>query len=241
MVRHEHLREPDEGATISRAAETVAGFGYSGPMILYGHAMSSASYRVRIALALKGLQVTSVLLDLRAGEQRHEEFLQINSQGLVPALALDDGAVLTQSVAIIEYLDEMHPEPPLLPQAPVARARVRALTQAIICDMHPLNNLRVLQYLETHLQHDKTARDTWYRHWVQLGFDAIERWLVRDAATGRFCHGDAPTIADVCLVPQVFNARRFAVDLTPYPRIVGIDAACRELAGFQGAAPDRQV
>jgi maleylpyruvate isomerase len=209
-------------------------------MILYGHALSSASYRVRIALALKSLPVTSVLLDLRAGEQRLEEFLQINCQGLVPAVTLDDGAVLTQSVAIIEYLDEIYPEPPLLPRAPLARARVRALTQAITCDVHPLNNLRVLQYLEKDLQHDKTTRETWYRHWVQLGFAALERWLVRDGATGRFCHGDAPTMADVCLVPQVFNARRFAVDLGPYPRIVSIDAACRELPEFQGAAPDRQ-
>jgi maleylpyruvate isomerase len=210
-------------------------------MILYGHALSSASYRVRIALALKGLHVTSKLLDLRAGEQRLEEFLQINSQGFVPALALDDGAVLTQSVAIIEYLDEMHPDPPLLPQAPLARARVRALTQAITCDVHPLNNLRVLQYLEHDLHQDKDARDTWYRHWVQLGFDALERWLGRDPATGRFCHGDAPTLADVCLVPQVANARRFAVDMKAYPRIVRIDAACRDMAEFQAAAPDRQV
>jgi maleylpyruvate isomerase len=210
-------------------------------MILYGYDLSSASYRVRIALALKGLQVTSVLKDLRAGEQKLEEFLQINSQGFVPALALDDGAVLTQSVAIIEYLDEIHPNPPLLPQAPLARARVRALTQAITCDVHPLNNLRVLKYLETELQQDKAARDTWYRHWVRLGFDALERWLVRDASTGRFCHGDAPTLADVCLVPQVFNARRFDLDLRPYPRIAGIDAACRELPQFQSAAPQRRA
>ena len=206
-------------------------------MILYGHALSSASYRVRIALALKGLPVTPVLLDLRAGEQRLEEFLQINPQGFVPALALDDGAVLTQSVAIIEYLDEMHPDPPLLPQAPLARARVRALTQAITCDVHPLNNLRVLQYLEHELRQDKTARDTWYRHWVRVGFDALERWLTRDEATGRFCHGNAPTVADVCLVPQVANARRYALDLTPYPCIARIDAACRELREFQAAAP----
>jgi maleylpyruvate isomerase len=210
-------------------------------MILYGYALSSASYRVRIALALKGLQVTSAPVNLRAGEQRLEEFLQINSQGFVPALAADDGAVLTQSVAIIEYLDEIHPEPPLLPAAPVPRARVRALTQAITCDVHPLNNLRVLQYLENELQLDKATRETWYRHWVRVGFDALERWLVRDGATGRFCHGDSPTLADVCLVPQVFNARRFALDLGPYPRIVGIDAACRELPAFQGAAPERQV
>jgi maleylpyruvate isomerase len=210
-------------------------------MILYGHAMSSASYRVRIALALKGLQVTSVLLDLRAGEQRREAFLQINSQGLVPALVLDDGAVLTQSGAIIEYLEEAHPQPPLLPRAPLQRARVRALSQAITCDVHPLNNLRVLQYLETELGRDKPSRDSWYRHWVQLGFAALESRLARDGATGRFCHGDSPSLADVCLVPQVFNARRFAVDLGAYPRIVGIDAACRELPEFQSAAPDRQA
>ncbi len=210
-------------------------------MILYGHALSSASYRVRIAFALKSLPVSTVLLDLRAGEQRLEQFLKINCQGFVPALALDDGAVLTQSVAIIEYLDEIYPNPPLLPQSPLARARVRALSQAITCDIHPLNNLRVLQYLENELRQDKETRDTWYRHWVQLGFDAVERWLVRDAATGRFCHGDAPTLADVCLVPQVANARRLAVDLKPYPRIVEIDSACRELAAFQAAAPDRQI
>jgi maleylpyruvate isomerase len=210
-------------------------------MILYGHAMSSASYRVRIALALKGLQVTSVLLDLRAGEQRREAFLQINTQGLVPALVLDDGAVLTQSAAIIEYLEEAHPQPPLLPRAPLQRASVRALSQAITCDVHPLNNLRVLQYLETELGRDKASRDSWYRHWVQLGFAALESRLVRDGATGRFCHGDSPSMADVCLVPQVFNARRFAVDLSAYPRIVGIDAACRELPEFQSAAPDRQA
>ena len=210
-------------------------------MILYGHAVSSASYRVRIALALKRVQVTNVLLDLRAGEQRLEEYLQVNSQGLVPALKLDDGAVLTQSVAIIEYLDELYPRPPLLPQAPLARARVRALTQAITCDVHPLNNLRVLRYLENDLGCAKDVRDTWYRHWVQLGFDALERWLVRDAATGKFCHGDAPTLADVCLVPQVANARRYSVNLQPYPRIVGIDAACRALPEFQSAAPDRQT
>ena len=210
-------------------------------MILYGHALSSASYRVRIALNLKRLQFTSVLLDLRAGEQRHERFLQINSQGFVPALVLDDGTVLTQSAAIIEYLDEIHPRPPLLPQTPAARARVRALAQAVTCDVHPLNNLRVLQYLEKDLGHDKAVRDAWYGHWVRLGFDALERRLAQDSETGRFCHGDAPTLADVCLVPQVFNARRFAVDLEAYPRIVGIDAACRGMPEFQAAAPDRQA
>ena len=209
-------------------------------MILYGYALSSASFRVRIALALKKLPYESVVKNLRAGEHRQADYLSINLQGFVPALGLDDGAVLGQSMAIIEYLDELPPQPPLLPRAPIARARVRALAQAIACDVHPLNNLRVLRYLEEQLGQDKNTRDTWYRHWVQVGFDALERWLVRDADTGRFCHGDAPTLADICLVPQVFNARRFSVDLNPYPRILAIDAACRELPAFQGAAPEHQ-
>jgi maleylpyruvate isomerase len=207
-------------------------------MILYGYNLSSASYRVRIALNLKKLPYTSVLKNLRAGEHRLSDFLRINVQGFVPALGLDDGAVLTQSVAIIEYLDEIYPEPPLLPAEPLARARVRALTQAITSDLHPLNNLRVLRYLEDKLTHDKATRDAWYRHWVEVGFDALERWLVRDAATGLCCHGNSPTLADVCLVPQVFNARRFAVDMNPYPRISGIDAVCRELPAFRSAAPE---
>ena len=187
-------------------------------MILYGYGLSSASYRVRIAMALKNLKYTSVIKNLRSGEHRLSEFLQINVQGFVPALGLDDGVVLTQSVAIIEYLDELYPNPPLLPAQPLARARVRALTQAIASDIHPLNNLRVLRYLEEKLILDKQTRDAWYRHWVSVGFDALERWLVRDTATGRFCHGDAPTMADVCLVPQVFNARRFSVDMNSFPR-----------------------
>jgi maleylpyruvate isomerase len=207
-------------------------------MILYGYGLSSASYRVRIALALKNLPYASITKNLRVGEHRLAEFLQINVQGFVPALGLDDGAVLTQSVAIMEYLDEIYPDPPLLPADPIARARVRALTQAIASDIHPLNNLRVLRYLEDKLSLDKQTRDSWYRHWVEVGFEALERWLVRDGATGRFCHGSAPTLADICLVPQVFNARRFAVDLNPYPRIVAIDAACRGLAAFQTAAPE---
>jgi maleylpyruvate isomerase len=208
------------------------------PMILYGYGLSSASYRVRIALALKSLQYTSIIKNLRSGEHRLSEFLQINVQGFVPALEFDDGFVLTQSVAIIEYLDELYPNPPLLPAEPLARARVRALTQAIASDIHPLNNLRVLRYLEEKLILDKPTRDAWYRHWVGVGFDALERWLVRDAATGRFCHGNSPTMADACLVPQVFNARRFSVDMNPFPRIRAIDAACRELPAFQAAAPE---
>jgi maleylpyruvate isomerase len=207
-------------------------------MILYGYGLSSATYRVRIALALKNLQYTSIIKNLRAGEHRLADYLDVNIQGFVPALSLDDGAVLAQSVAIIEYLDEIYPNPPLLPAAALARARVRALTQVITSDIHPLNNLRVLRYLEEKLTVDKAARDGWYRHWVEVGFNALERWLTRDAATGRFCHGDSPTLADICLVPQVFNARRFSVDLQPYPRIVAIDAACRELAAFRAAAPE---
>jgi maleylpyruvate isomerase len=207
-------------------------------MILYGYGLSSASYRVRIAMALKNLPYTSITKNLRSGEHRLSDFLQINVQGFVPALNLDDGVVLTQSVAIIEYLDELYPDPPLLPPQPLARARVRALTQAIVSDIHPINNLRVLRYLEEKLDLDKQTRDAWYRHWVSVGFDALERWLVRDAATGRFCHGDSPTMADLCLVPQVFNARRFSVDMNSFPRILAIDAACRQLPAFQTAAPE---
>ncbi|HMK87044.1 MAG TPA: maleylacetoacetate isomerase [Steroidobacteraceae bacterium] len=210
-------------------------------MILYGYPLSSAAYRVRIALALKGISVTSITKQLRRGDQHQPDFLKINPQGLVPALVLDDGRVLTQSLAIIEYLDETHQEPPLLPVQPAARAQVRALSQLIACDVHPLNNLRVLQYLEGPLGIAQNVRDMWYRHWVEIGFAALEDWLARDPARGRFCHGDSPTMADVCLVPQVFNARRFSVDLAPYPLIVAIDAACRELPAFESAAPERQT
>jgi len=209
-------------------------------MILYGYALSSASYRVRIALKLKGLDVTAVDIHLRRGEQRRPEYLQLNSQGFVPALRLDDGEVLTQSVAIIEYLEETYPQPPLLPAAPLERARVRALCQLIACDVHPLNNLRVLKYLEAQFGLDENARNAWYRHWIQAGFEALEQSLVRDSCNGRFCHGDSAGMADVLLVPQVFNARRFSVDLAPYPRIVAIDAACREIPAFAAAAPERQ-
>jgi maleylpyruvate isomerase len=210
-------------------------------MILYGYSLSSASFRVRIALALKNIPYASVIKNLRVGEHRLAEFLNINAQGFVPALQADDGQVLTQSVAIMEYLDELYPDPPLLPGDAAARARVRALSHTITSDVHPLNNLRVLRYLEDKLTLDKATRDAWYRHWVELGFEALERWLMRDPATGRFCHGDSVTMADLCLVPQVFNARRFSVDLLPYPRIVAIDAACRELPAFQIAAPETQL
>jgi maleylpyruvate isomerase len=206
-------------------------------MILYGYALSSASFRVRIALALKNVPYTSVVKNLRVGEHRLSEFLNINAQGFVPVLRADDATILTQSVAIMEYLNELYSDPPLLPREAAARARVRALSHAITSDIHPLNNLRVLRYLEDKLTLDKAARDAWYRHWIEVGFEALERSLTRDKETGRFCHGDAVTMADLCLVPQVFNARRFSVDLLPYPRIAAIDAACRELPAFQVSAP----
>jgi maleylpyruvate isomerase len=208
-------------------------------MILYGYPISSASYRVRIALALKAIEVTTVTKQLRRGEQRAKDFLEINPQGFVPVLSLDDGQALPQSLAIIEYLDEVYPQPPLLPAAPIERARVRALSLLIACDIHPLNNLRVLQYLEGPLGEAQTARDAWYRHWIEAGFEALEEALGRDPARGRFCYGDAPSLADVCLVPQVFNARRYSVDLVRFPRIVAIDAACREIAAFASAAPEK--
>jgi maleylacetoacetate isomerase len=207
-------------------------------MILYGYPLSSASYRVRIALALKRIEVTMVTKRLRRGEQRAKDFLEINPQGFVPVLCLDGGQVLTQSLAIIEYLDDAYPQPPLLPQAPLERARVRALSLLIACDIHPLNNLRVLQYLEGSMGADQGTRDAWYRHWIEAGFEALEQTLASDPARGRFCYGDAPSLADVCLVPQVFNARRYSVDLGEFPRIAAIDAACREIAAFASAAPN---
>jgi maleylpyruvate isomerase len=209
-------------------------------MILYDYGLSSASYRVRIALALKQLPYTSITKNLLAGDQRLVEYLRINTQGFVPALQVEEDVLLTQSAAIMEYLDEMHPQPPLMPSDALGRARVRALMQVIICDVHPLNNLRVLKYLKDNLHVEKEERDAWYRHWVEIGLDALERRLNLDAATGRFCHGNTPTLADLCLVPQVLNARRYSVDLNPYPRILAIDAACRELPAFTAAAPPPQ-
>jgi maleylacetoacetate isomerase len=208
---------------------------------LYGYPLSSAAYRVRIALALKGVAVVTVNKQLRRGEHRLKDYLKINPQGFVPALLIPDGTVLTQSLAIIEWLEESHPQPALLPADPYSRSRVRALSQLIACDIHPLNNLRVLQYLETTLNVPQAARDDWYRHWVATGLGALEDALGRDASRGRFCFGDQPGMADVCLVPQIYNARRYSVDLTPFPRSVAIDAACGELPAFADAAPEKQV
>jgi maleylpyruvate isomerase len=207
-------------------------------MLLYDYWRSSAAYRVRIALNLKGLQAEQRAIHLRRGEQRAADYREVNPQALVPTLVVGDRR-MPQSLAIIEYLEERHPLPPLLPPGAEDRAWVRSIALAIACDIHPLDNLRVLQYLEGKLGLDAAARDAWYAHWIREGFDAIEAQLASRAAA-RFCFGDAPTLADVCLVPQVANARRVKLDLGPWPRIAAIDAACRALPAFDRARPDLQ-
>lgn len=212
---------------------------------LYSYFRSSAAYRVRIALGLKGLAWETVPVHLLqgGGQQHSAAYRATNPQELVPALQDGEGegaAVLTQSLAIIEYLDETHGGAPLLPQDPLGRARVRALAQSIACDLHPLNNLRVLAYLKHTLGVDDEAKNAWYAHWVALGLSALEQSLAGSSATGRYCHGDTPGLADCCLVPQVYNARRFNCPLQGYPTIARIVAACEELPAFQQAAPERQ-
>ena len=209
-------------------------------MKLYGYFRSSAAYRVRIALNLKGLAPEATSLHLVKGQQRASDYLALNPQGLVPALVTDEGKVLTQSLAIIDWLEETHPKPPLLPADALGRARARGLALAIACDIHPLNNLRVLNYLTNTLGVSDEQKNGWYRYWIDTGFEALERRLAGERETGRFCHGAAPTLADICLVPQVWNARRFKIDLSPYPTIVHIDAACQELSAFADAAPEKQ-
>ena len=210
-------------------------------MRLYDYFRSSAAYRVRIALNLKGVTPDErTFVHLRMGNQRAQDYLALNPQGLVPALALDDGRVLTQSLAIVEYLEETYPEPPLLPAEAAARARVRAIALQIACDIHPLNNLRVLNYLLGTLGVAKEQMDGWYRYWVDVGFEALEKMLSHDADTGRFCHGERPTLADVCLVPQIANARRFNIDMSPYPTLTRIESACNAIEAFAAAAPARQ-
>ena len=209
-------------------------------MKLYGYFRSSAAFRVRIALNLKKLNYESAFIHLRRGDQRQPRFLDINPQGLVPALEVDD-TLLTQSLPIIEYLDETYPEPPLLPSDAKGRARVRALAAMVACDIHPINNLRVLRYLLRPLGQDEAAVETWYNHWIAEGFGALERLLAESGRTGRFCHGDTPGLADIVLVPQVFNANRYqSLDLTPYPTIVRIYQTCLGIDAFAAAHPDRQ-
>ena len=206
---------------------------------LYGYWRSSAAYRVRIALNLKGLDVRHRPVNLRTGEHRGAAYRKLNPQGRVPFL-VDDGKAFTQSIAILEYLEERYPEVPMLPGEPAERARVRALVQLVASDMHPLNNLGVLQYLAKELGAGDEQKLAWYRHWIAEGFAALEAMLADDASTGRYCHGDTPGMADLCLVPQVYNARRFDCDLTQYPTIVRIDAACAELEAFKKAVPEAQ-
>ena len=209
-------------------------------MKLYDYFRSSAAYRVRIALNLKGLAPEREFVHLRKGAQRSDDYLALNPQGLVPALVLDDGQVLTQSLAIVEYVDEIVPAPPLLPRDPAERARVRGLALAIACDIHPIDNLRVLRYLLHTVGVEEAQKDAWYKYWIDVGLEALETAVSRDPATGRFCHGDSPTLADVCLVPQLANARRVDMDLSPYPTLVRIDAECQKHPAFANAAPSRQ-
>ena len=210
-------------------------------MKLYTYYRSSAAYRVRIALNLKGLDYESVpkhfLRD--GGEHRKPDFLEINPQGLIPVLD-DDGVVIAQSLAIIEYLEETHPAFPLLPAGPAERAQVRAMAQLIACDIHPLNNLRVLQSLKTELKQDDLALSGWYHHWIAEGFGALEKLVQRHGEPGKTCYGQQITMVDVCLVPQFYNARRFAVDLTPYPALSVVAQHLESLSAFVKAAPENQ-
>jgi maleylacetoacetate isomerase len=208
-------------------------------MKLYGYFRSSAAFRVRIALNLKKLDYEDAFIHLRRGDQANPEFLGVNPQGLVPALEVD-GQMLTQSLPIIEYLDETHPEPPLLPRDAAGRARVRALAAIVACDIHPLNNLRVLRYLHRPLGHDQSAVETWYNHWIDSGFRALERLLAGDSRTLAFCHGGQPGLADIALVPQVVNAERYRLDLAPYPTIARIFETCMKLDAFAAAHPEQQ-
>lgn len=210
-------------------------------MRLYDYFRSSASFRVRIGLNLKGLNVERHPIHLQrdGGEQFSKAYRSVNPQELVPALE-DDGRIVTQSLAILEYLDETYPAPPLLPPDAVGRARVRALALSIACDLHPLNNLRVLKYLSDELGIDETAKTAWYRHWVAVGLAGFERLLAGHPDTGDFCHGDQPGLADICLVPQVFNARRFDCPLDDYPNIMRVFDSCMGLDAFIEAQPDRQ-
>ena len=209
---------------------------------LYGYYRSSAAYRVRIALNYKKLDYDSISVHLvkEGGQQHQEDYLQLNPQALVPSLITEDGQTLTQSLAIIEYLEESYPQPALLPSNKLERARVRALAQAIACETHPLNNLRVLQYLENTLGHDKAEKVQWYAHWIHTTFAALEKQL-QHAQTGLCCHGDSISIADLCLIPQVYNAERFNIALDNYPTIARINEHCLSLAYVANSIPEAQA
>lgn len=201
--------------------------------VLYDYWRSSASYRVRIALKLKGVDYELREVNLLEGAQKDEDNRARNPQGLVPTLAID-GHELVQSLAIIDYLDATYPDPPLMPSDPVARARTLARALVVAADIHPVDNLRVLKYLKNQLGHNQSEIDTWYRHWIIEGFTALEA----QAPESGFFGGDAPDLADICLVPQMYNARRFETDLAPFPRLVRIDTALGELPAFADAAPE---
>lgn len=213
----------------------------AGELRLYTYWRSSAAYRVRIALNLKKLRHELIPVNLvrGGGEQHRPEYLELNPQGLVPTL-MDGERVLRQSLAILEYLDEVYPEPPLLPATPRDRARVRSIADMIACDIHPLNNLRVLQFLEKEMGQGDNARKNWYDYWLEQGLAAVESLLADHPSTGIFCEGDEPTFADICLVPQVYNARRFDLDMNLYPTIARIEEACLSLPEFADAAPENQ-
>jgi maleylpyruvate isomerase len=210
-------------------------------MKLYTYFRSSAAYRVRIALNLKGIAYDAAPVHLlrNGGEQLSDAYRAINPAMLLPALE-DDGNVIGQSLAIIEYLEETQPQTPLLPSDPAGRARVRALALTVAADTHPLGNLRVLKYLTGELAVPDEVKLAWQQHWLRTGMSSLEALLANDPRTGRYCHGDTPTLADCCLVPQVFSAQRFGVDLAPYPTIARIHAACNELPAFQQAHPAQQ-
>jgi maleylacetoacetate isomerase len=211
-------------------------------MKLYTFFRSSASYRVRIAMNLKGLPYEPELIHLSkdGGGQNQPAFRDINPQGLLPVLVDDDGNTLTQSLAILEYLEELHPATPLLPSDALGRAQVRSIALAISCDIHPINNLRVLQYMGGTLGLSEDQRNTWYRHWTESGLAAVETMLAHSGKAGKFCHGDTPTLADCCLVPQIFNAKRFECDLSKMPTLLRINDACLQMDAFAKASPPQQ-
>jgi maleylacetoacetate isomerase len=208
-------------------------------MKLYGYWRSSAAYRVRIALALKNLSYEYLSINLATGAHRMPEYGEVNPQQLVPVLMEGDEPQY-QSLAIIDYLEETHPHPPLLPRDPLERSRVRSLAMIIACEIHPLNNPRVLNYITGQLGATEEQKLAWYAHWVSDGFSALERRLATERWTGRYCHGDTPGMADACLVPQVANAVRFKVDLAPFPTICRINETCLEHEAFRKAAPENQ-
>ncbi|HEY4126131.1 MAG TPA: maleylacetoacetate isomerase [Rhizomicrobium sp.] len=211
-------------------------------LTLYTYFRSSAAYRARIALNLKGLKADHRFIHLlkEGGEQHSDEYKTVNPQELVPTL-IDNGHRIAQSLAIIEYLDETHPEPPLLPQTALARARVRQIAYAVACDIHPVNNLRVLQYLKRNFTATEDQRTDWQQHWIALGFTAIESLLTQSTETGIYCHGDSPTLADICLIPQMANAHRVNFDFAPYPTLIRIEKAALAHPAFAAAQPEEQL